>query len=200
MQFIPEPPNIYDAQVEYLESSGDQYIDTGLYMNQDSKLILEYQGFTNKYLISGCRNSTTSQGFEFSNGGYGGSTWQDYFIQYGNTYAVLANSCPNDENWHTLEMTNEVYVDGSLIHTFNRAYIGQFTTPLTFLLFAMQSNTYRTLYGYMRIKKAQIYDGNNQLVLDAIAVRKNGVGEMYDRVTGQLLTRQGTFIIGSDIN
>ena len=192
-------PTIPYQRVEYLESSGSQCIDTGLYMNQDSKLVLEYQGFTNKYLLSGSRYSANAQGFVYANGGNSGSAFGDYFLQYGASRTPLSGY-PNDEYWHTLVMTNDIYVDGNLIYSFNKITVGQFITPLTLTLFAMQSSTYRTLYGYMRIKSAKIYDGNDNLLLDAVAVRNGTTGEMYDQVSQSLLTRVGTFAYGNDIN
>ena len=55
--------------------------------------------------------------------------------------------------------------------------------------------------GKGKISSFSVYDtSTNQKLLDLIPVRKNGVGYMYDRVSGQLLGNSGTgdFVLGPD--
>lgn len=53
---------------------------------------------------------------------------------------------------------------------------------------------------YGRIYYMKIYE-NSVLIRDFIPVRKDGIGYMYDRVSGQLFGNAGTgsFILGPDI-
>ena len=52
----------------------------------------------------------------------------------------------------------------------------------------------------MKIGKTSITI-DNTLVLDFIPVRKNGVGYMYDSISGELFGNAGTgdFILGNDV-
>jgi hypothetical protein len=54
----------------------------------------------------------------------------------------------------------------------------------------------------MAIRSFQIFGANGEALRDYIAVRKNGVGYLYDRVSGALFGNDGTgaFSFGSDLN
>jgi hypothetical protein len=54
---------------------------------------------------------------------------------------------------------------------------------------------------YMAVRSFQIFGANGALVRDYIAVRKNGVGCLYDRVSGTFFYNAGTgsFAFGSDV-
>lgn len=53
---------------------------------------------------------------------------------------------------------------------------------------------------YVNLYSMQIYQDFTNLIFDLIPVRKDGVGYMYDRVSGQLFGNSGTrnFILGPD--
>ena len=60
----------------------------------------------------------------------------------------------------------------------------------------------RLAFGKGMIASCKITDtSTNQKLRDLIPVRKNGVGYMYDRVSGQLLGNSGTgdFVLGPDV-
>lgn len=189
-------PLPYDAEVEYLESSGTQYIDTGIYIHcANVELNMRYSSFTNKYFCCGCRKSHYNSAFVFSNGGTSTARYSQYFINYGNSYKTP--TCPNDSSVHTVIFTNVCKVDETTIGSFS---ISTQTTPNTFWLFGT-NNRDGVKYGSMRIYECKIYN-NNTLLIDLIPVRVDTIGYMYDKVTKQLFGNKGTgnFILGPDVS
>lgn len=182
----------YDAEVEYLMSDGNAYIDTGIYGKCNfeiqagiprvgsniSAIFGSRVGYhNNSFLILWGQDSRTDR--------EGGIIRMDY---WSNTF-LLNRPSVNDVvityNGSILtDGTNNIAISSSVLPTFGSHY-----------LFAINSNNniIKALDGTY-IRKAKI--GN----LDLKPVRKNGIGYMYDNVSGQLFGNQGTgqFIIGPD--
>lgn len=193
----PTPPLPYDAEVEFLQSSGTQYIDTGIYVNgATTEFRMKYNGFGGCYFACGCRTAYDSKAFVFSNGGSNTTTYNKYFLNYSDGYDANV-TCPNDTNVHELIMNNSVSVDGTTIKTFASS---NFTTDRTLWIFG-SNNADAAKYGVMRIYSCQIYQ-NGTLVRDMIPVRVGTTGYMYDRVSGQLFGNggSGSLIVGADKN
>lgn len=163
----------YDAQVEYLQSSGTQWIDTGYKINNvDSFEIIIVTNGTTKYMGSN-----------------------------GNLQVDLSVS--KNLGKRTIKVTHsandgpKTYVNDSLVksqsyHTYNGYIIA---------LFAMGTSS--SAVGYH--SSAAVYSSqliiNNTLVRDFIPVRKDGVGYMYDKVSGELFGNNGSgsFTYGNDV-
>lgn len=189
----PTPPTpIPYQQVEYLESDGTQYIDTEIYPNTATfKFEIEYADIANHNIRCGCRSSR--KGFWFCNGGNTGRIYDKWAIEYGSQ--VSYTTCQNDGQFHIVKMDNVVNFDGSPIITFNSQSV---QCDYTFTLFCANQGTTK-YYGYMKIKKFKAYI-DNIIVIDAVPIIDNGVGEMYNKVTRLFLPRYGTLIVGPDIN
>ena len=185
----------YDAEIEYLESTGTQYIDIRARLGTTHKMIMKYSGFTDEYFACGARISHQSNAFVFANGGSNGTTYDKYYFNRRNRYNS-STTCPNDELVHEVEMTTQIIIDGITVCTLD-AGSGNMTTPL-FYLFAKNENG-TTVYGKMRIYSFKIYDGD-LIYADLIPVRIGQVGYMFDKVSGRLLGNSGTgdFILGND--
>lgn len=206
----------YDAEVEYLESSGTQWVDTGYYpqMGDYIEVVLcnttannahgENKGFgaTNK--------PTATSGREIG----GGLRWSANRMSFyfNNTNAVAATSFSSvvqPFKWFserlTLRTTN-FYVewedmDTHLVYESSHHTIGSSSMPdSTMYLFAGSSNTWRSP-SWKRIKEAIVIRDNAE-ILHMIPVRVGQVGYMYDLVSGQLCGNVGTgsFVLGNDIN
>lgn len=187
----------YDAEIEFLQSSGTQYIDTGMKANgETTELKLRYSGFTNKYFACGSRTGVTNKAFVFSNGGNSSTIYDKFFINYGTTYTPNV-VCPNDENIHNVIFTNVIILDDVEVYRFP---VIPFESDRNLFLFAT-NNADRVRYGNMRIYSCQLYDAG-ELVRDYIPVRVGTTGYLYDKVSGELFGNQGTgdFILGPDKN
>ena len=184
------------TEVEYLESSGTQYIDTGFIPNQDTKVELGAKitrDLSSGFPYFGSRTSSTSNGYSFqrySNGKFGG--------QYG---TKINNSTKAvDTNFHIiLKDKNIIYMDGVIIETQDTA---TFTCPGNMYINAMNNNGTAAVqdcnvaYYYMKI-----WDNGN-LIRDYIPVLDpNGRPAMYDKVEGKTYYNQetGEFNYGKQI-
>lgn len=181
--------------VEYLESTGTQYINTGIKLDNNSSVELYYQltqAVQNRKGLFGGLDTGGSKRFGTllspSNNqlecGYGS----------GNEYYQLGLP---DTNIHVIKQEkNLLYFDGSLVYTFNTATFTQsFNAPL--------GNFNYTNYNPASAKyyRSKWWD-NGTLVRSFIPVRdENNVGYMFDEVTGQLFGNagSGSFGIGNDL-
>jgi hypothetical protein len=183
----------YDAEVEYLESTGTQYINTGIYASGTSTEVeLDMCGKTGKAFLFGARTAYNNKAFVIANGGTSGSSYDYFFFNYGNSYKTPSFPL---ETRMLLRATNNLYRDNGTYATISAQ---SFTTAQTLLMFAANYNG-TINYGHGRVYGCKIYN-NGVLVRDFVPVRKRGVGYMYDFITGSLFGNQGTgsFVIGAD--
>ena len=107
------------------------------------------------------------------------------------------------ENKHEFkQLRNEPWIDGVRR---GAATNSTFTAVTNMYIFAVPKGDGTD--GLENYAKGKLYsfkmlNQNNVLLIDLIPVRKNGIGYMYDRVSGQLFGNSGTgqFILGNDIN
>ena len=189
----------YDAEVEWLESNGEQYVLTNYTPRNIDRIIAKYVAYQKN--INGNLIFASKTGH-----------WDDdpnYWIRLKlhNTYQIWAFSKYQDLELDVaygsvsvcdLNLLNKkiaVYEEG-ITPTYKNIIVGvESANQLPIQLFPKeQKNLART-----RIMKFESIR-NGEKVADIIAVRKDGVGYMYDRVSGQLFSNQGTgaFIISPD--
>ena len=176
----------YDAEVEYLLSSGTQYIDTLIQPNQDLSVEIKWKNETNqnsKYLFgSGTSTSNCIRAYigESAYWRFGGGSKSFYTIDTTERTAVMDKT--------KVVMNGEEYSYGGTVGTFSSS------TTIKLFAGATASSMISTRIYYFKVSQ------NGTLILDLIPVRKDGVGYMYDRVSGQLFGNDGTgaFTIGPD--
>lgn len=186
----------YDTGVEYLESTGTQYIDTQYHGNTtrtrvDMKITIIGSG---TQFICGSRNTpykieNDSCAFLY----YQSALRADWATGKGISGTInVSRNTPID-----VSITRgECVVDG-VTHTYaNNTSINQNNT---LLLFTISDSLTSGFVG--KIHYFKIYD-NNALVMDLIPVRVGQVGYMYDKVSGNLYgnSGSGSFILGNDVN
>lgn len=188
---MPDRP--YDRELEYLESTGTQYIDTDIaisYPNDDSYVSAEVS-FTN--------TASTRQLMGWNWGAWVGMSANSATVD-GTTASLPLNE------WHTLE-TNVTWegststkvkkLDGSVISTATSEASG--TASLYLRVFALDTTNGHAANFFCRAKLRKFSAKlNDVLVLDLIPVLKDGVGYMYDKVSGTLFGNAGTgsFVLG----
>lgn len=181
------------TEVEYLQGTGTQYIDTGFTPNQDTRVVVDFkiQGGTNEVLF-GARTSSSADGICFYK-----RTTGYYASQYNDT--ISDTSVVNDTNRHIVDTNKNItYLDGKtvLAHT-----AGTFTAPNTMTLFASNDNGTVKYYANATIYSCQVYD-NGTLVRDFIpCINASGVTGLYDAENGAFYTNAGTgtFFAGNPI-
>lgn len=191
-------------EVEYLESTGTQYIDTGFKANTHTTHLAISIEFTNTTIaqgVFGSRNKNT-----------GDITSCNAFIMNANIFRPDWAQGSGSSSGNISILTNTVYemliTRGTLvINGYLRDYETQSSVDqyYNFLLFNFMNagSPYKTgLYG--KVRYAQIYS-DSILVRNFIPVRftnEDGVsdGAMFDTVTGELFRNigSGDFIIGPD--
>lgn len=177
----------YDAEVEYLETDGSAYINTGAKIYNDTSVVVVW--------YSNYSTSTASYFF-----GSDSSTDRFYFREYnGNaSYSIGSwwlNTNISTVGTHTIEMSNNgISVDGTASSRTGAAKTGDGN----FCLFHVAAGNSPS---GMRCYSCKIYQ-NGVLVRDYIPVRVGTEGAMYDRVSGQLFRNAGTgdFVLGPDKN
>ena len=178
------PFSPYDAEVEYLQSSGTQVIDSGVGGNLETDITIKFQTLsTINVAVLGSRGSDTEsiQIYVASGGtqrfGYGSA---NVSFSANTDYTVTLNKTKM-----TVNGTN-YFINTST----------PFTTPTNIFFFGSNSAK-----GSFKISSVQITQ-NGTLVRDFIPVRVGTAGYMYDNVTQQLYANAGTgdFILGNDKN
>ena len=206
---IGTPPP-YDAEVEWIESNGTEFIDSGIIgtsgIEVTSKCALLYM--TSRYsAMWGSRASSKINDFQvyYNNPSVGGTPYSIVLRTGSDQKEISASSLGIEGSLldKTLDITAKsgtIIVNGITFPTplFN------FTTPHSILLFCQHTNNTHANLGRFRYSSwSAKYDG--VFVSDLIPVRftnENGVSEgaMYDKVSGQLYRNAGTgaFVIGPD--
>lgn len=183
----------YDAEIEYLESTGTQYINTNTYITNVSN-------FEIGYTIVG----NMSQ-WGYVHQGSGNGTWitaASDNAYYGNYTTTVNISSLLNQNENTIIFNSSSGV--TVNNTFRSKIIVNGTdsiaqTPL--MLFVWYDFKRKGVQFYANSKFKSFYLKNNgELVLDMIPVRVGQVGYMYDRVSRELFGNAGTgsFVLGAD--
>ena len=181
-------------RIEYLESSGTQYIDTGYRFTNGSAREFEFlinPAQNINAIIFGANSSTNEVFFT----GTGGWLHAKNFAMIG----ILSNRLFPDRKYNavvnSINGNASITIDNTLIvtSTGNTAENYEY-------LFCGVTNDVITNYNKMRYYTYKRYENAN-LVIDFIPVRVGQVGAMYNKVNGQLYYNAGTgdFILGPDI-
>lgn len=183
------------TRLDYIESTGTQYIDTGFYPNQDSRAIVELMYLKTSDGAYGSRDTTSSDGFCMR---VNASRWQP---QYNDNMRTITDPLPDNE-WHIAEQNKNVwYLDG--VSKWTAAYAA-FTSPHPFAIGGIIANKsgVKTLYeGYCRYRSCQLFD-NGVLVRDLIPCQDpEGEIGMYDLLNAVFYGNAGSgeFVAGSPV-
>lgn len=205
-------PLPFDSQIEYLESAGTQYIDTGIVLTQrnyELEIDMAWSGATETLFETFCGFMI---GSPYSTPRCGLHKYQSQWM-FG-TNETASASVFVDLNRHTFIIksyetgTEELYKDGSIIKSGTNSASGLPTNTIPFYLFARNRVTSVDNQAYCKIYsfKFTTYTDNAHTQIGSeyefIPVRVGQVGYMYDRVSNTLFGNAGTgnFILGNDVN
>ena len=182
----------YDAEIEYLQSTGTNYIDTGI-VAQENDTILTDVMFLSK---SGDNFMLGASGIS----GDGGSIWMEiyanrtWYVRYGSSASVNVAGSTGVRNSYELRK-KYVGVDGTKKLTPNFAGMPSRN------LFLMGRNSATPAGGIGRLYRASIVR-NGTPIIDFIPVRIGTTGYLYDKIQGKLYGNAGTgnFTLGPDVN
>lgn len=186
-------------EVEYLESTGKQYINTGVKVTPDYTVEVTFvmtQRNATWDTLFGTRNSSqarfTARWANSATGKLGVHRSKGKTVNYESIDDANATKTMVTDTWHTIKLAKREYTfDGQLRKTFS-ATSSTAVFPYPIYLFALCNAGSPADYGYFRIKKARIWNDKDELIRDYIpCVDLDGVGGMYD-VVNDTFTKSGS--------
>ena len=183
---------LYDAEIEYLESTGTQYINTGIFIGIDERVDCTFSLLTYDY--------TALLGARVAAGNNMLAIWAytaDKCVRFdfgsSNKGGYVFSIFPDLEQYYTVsKIGRKNFVDGSEIQS-NIA--SSYSPEYPSFVFALNNGGNAAFCGHVRIKQFIISDR-----MHLIPVRVGNIGYMYDKVAKQLFGNAGTgsFILGPD--
>ena len=188
------------TQLEHIESSGTQYIDTGFKPNQDTRVVCDFQmtdpSFGAWQSVFAQRNADGASG-QFTmmlradsvNAWHTAYASQVSYPAFGSAEQTDRVTVDANKNVWTITGTNEIAYNGT---SFQSAY--------NLYLFACNTGGSLGYSSKMKLYSCQIYD-NDTLVRNFIpAKNSSGAIGLYDKVNNQFYTNAGTgeFIAGPE--
>lgn len=190
----------YAEELEYLESEGKQYINTGVLVNPDYSVEVTFvmtQRNATWDTLFGTRNSNqarfTARWANSATGKLGVHRSKAKTTNYESYDDANATKTMVTDTWHTIKLAKREYTfDGALRKTFSETTsTTSFAYPI--FLFALCNAGSPADYGYFRIKSARMWNSSDELIRDFIPViDKEGVACMYDKVNGVFYYNKGT--------
>lgn len=190
----------YDSEIEYLETTGTQWIDTGVVPAEDTIVNIKFMPLTaDGGVIVGY--STNDPGvsdlIDWRLFNYTDKVYFDWFdptsTQYGRRLIGANNSCKTNTiyefelgNYYVKDIpTDTKLVDGTVLHT---------GTGYATIKLCRGGGQNKDKFYYLKIFKG------STLIRDFIPVRIETMGYMYDKISGKLFGNKGTgnFILGPD--
>lgn len=181
------------TQVQYLESTGTQYIDTGFNPSDNSRVLITVSDVSKASYLFGARDPYTDaikQGF----GAYATSATtirSDYFTgTVTETVDSMIGKETIDKNGNVLKAYGK---------TITNTAVSSRTVPCPLYLMALNNNGTAAVFSSIKVYSCQIYD-NGVLVRDFVPCKNaSGTGGMYDLVNSKFYTNAGTgtFTVGS---
>lgn len=182
-------PNI--NYVEYIQSSGTQYIDTGFIPNQDTRVVMDFQWLgSGTQAMFGARTSAASNtyGFLYNSGSFR----SDYYTSYAQTWPGSSTA-----RWQVDKNGRTTTFNGT-----SQSYsAATFVSPNSLYLFAVNELGNIQFPSTMRLYSCKVYD-NGTLVRDYNpCLDASGVACLYDKVNKEYVYNAGTgaFTAGTSI-
>ena len=191
----------YDAEIEYLESSGTQWIDTGIIPDSRTSFFLQVMLVNTANTIYFFETRPLSSSLKSSLGVLAFPS--DFQYRYdsnlsSDSYLNFFPPTPIKDVLYTIETNrNEIYLNGEKKLT---CRVVNFNCNLPLCLFAQRTDNGITAMSKFKLYAFKLFDADNILLIDLIPVRVGNVGYMYDKVSGTLFGNAGTgnFILGAD--
>ena len=195
-------PETYQ-QVEYIESTGTQYIDT-LFTDTGGiigQYTASYTSSVNSAILSS-HNISSPYGRNYAEYNFNKSAWE---LGYGDNYFLYNASINLNEIYHVkfstilkdayLSLNNNIVIKDNTLSTISNTHVMIFTND--YALENSNSTTKAKLYS------AKIYDSSKRLVRDFIPCyrKSDNVIGLYDLVEGKFYVNKGTgtFNNGNDV-
>lgn len=176
--------NTYST-LEYIESTGTQYIDTGFKPGNDTRVVID------------CQIMSASGSFQGIAAARDGGSSACFAIWMTATMGAFRSDFGNDKKEFNASNSRHVFekdgkttkVDGVVVATNEEA---TFTTPASLFLFAGNTGGRVSEYAHMRLYSCKIYDGGSLVREFYPTLRDDGSVGLYDYVDGKFYKNSGT--------
>lgn len=181
----------YDAEIEYLEGTGTQYIDCGFKAKTTTKVEVKFNlGVTATQAIYGSVVNTKYGMF------FGTGANSSVFCNFTDNAVSPTTTLSSNTDYTIIQKGTSLKINGTSYTVTNTQ-----ATTNNIIIFARNymGTIQRMITG--KIYYFKLFDDNDNIVMDFIPVRKGQVGYLYDRVSKQLFGNSGTgdFVLGNDI-
>lgn len=187
--YVPSDFEKNYTAVEYIQSTGTQYIDTGFMPNQDTKVVMDVQSVgvnesVTGQALFGARNGTAYRYFLFWH-----RTKAEYYFQYNNASTVVDSERLTERMVVTMDRNNLTMGDAFSVSTTYAA----FECAQNLYLFAINLDGTADYFGVNRVYSCQIYD-NGTLVRDFVPCyrKSDGAVGLYDMVGKKFYANAGS--------
>lgn len=183
----------YDAEIEYLESSGTQWIDTGIYPTNTIVAKLKFMNLKSTSSVIFGMYDGENNSYRYFN--YGENSYFDTGEGVRKNRLNTNNIKIHPNEIYEIELGNK-YIKNIITDTIEYGTVYNFTFNKTLTLNNYNNNNFSKNRWY----HVEIFD-NTTLILNLIPVRISTRGYMYDKVSKQLFGNSGTgeFILGPDV-
>ena len=180
------------TELEYIESTGTQYIDTGFKPNQDTRVVAEMQYVTTPTthtFLFGCRTSTSSAYFALVYY-YSSKVFRcDY-----NTKQIQVAGVPTDKLSIDFNKNNFALNGATANHTY-----ATFQSSANMTIFAVNTGGAVGSHATARLYSFKIYD-NGTLIRDFVpCTNTSGTVGLYDMVNGIFYGNAGTGVFTAGV-
>ena len=180
--------------VEYIQSDGTQYIDTGFMPNNNTRIVIDiehFDGDATSVAFYGCRDNKTATSSTKSFVGWQRSGGTSFNFHYGQSANIVQSPTGTNKGRFLIDHNKAVVtINGT---KFNLKGASDFQADDSmFLLAAQTAGELDTQTGSHRLYSCQIYD-NEVLVRDFIPCKHlNGTVGLYDKVNDVFYTNAGS--------
>lgn len=185
------------TQLEYIESTGKQYVDTGYKPNQDTKVVMDVQSVSSNpnetgTSFFGARTSSSSKCY--------GVYWHRNNVTYYSFYNAGYTQSASELLTERLAVTQDKNVTTVKDIIIERTYAA-FQCDYNLYLFTMNNGGTAQYFGLIRVYGCKIYD-NGTLIRDYVpCTNASGVVGLYDMVNAVFYADAagGTFTAGAEV-
>ena len=184
----------YDAEIEYLEGTGTQWIDTGIVssIGDSISITISTNDFVNTFLCGARKDSNGMENSFFVYGQVNGK------ISFASNDGYDASSVDIQDGFiHTIEhKADGGYVDG--VKVVSRSFTMS-PSSRSYAVLTVNDREEKTNISACKLYNF-VYYRSGVKIMELIPVRVGTTGYMYDKVSGQLFGNSGTgnFVLGSD--
>lgn len=183
-------------ECKYIESTGTQYIDTGVKGNSEIKIdtIFEITNTQATQFFFGSRQSTSTKTFSFISTNYTNNPWtfrSDFNNKLGQIQNEKISNMTGYPLFHVIKNKNVTTIENNAF--INNISYGSFTSNYNIYIFTVNNNnTASSNFSYMKLYSFKVFK-NDILIQNLIpCLDNNATPCMYDLVTKQTYYNRGT--------